>query len=63
MPKPNFTALTKAATGFLRTPKGKKVGGQVLEQAARAADRATKRKYADKIEGARRAAEQGLGKL
>lgn len=55
-----FTGLTRAATGFLRTPQGKQVGGRVLQQAAKAADRATKQKYSGRIDSARKAAERGL---
>lgn len=48
---------------LLRTPKGKQVGGRVLDGAARAADRVTKQRYAERIDGARRAARQGLDRL
>ena len=55
-----FSRLARAATGFLRTPKGKQVGGRVLGGAAQAADRATGQKYTDRITKARLAAERGL---
>ncbi len=58
-----FGSLARTASSFLRTPKGKQVGEQVLGQAATAADRATGRKHSDRIDKARRAAERGLGRL
>ena len=57
---PDYARLARTAAGFLRTPDGKRIGAQVLQRAAGAADGLTKQRYSSQIEQARSAAEKGL---
>ena len=58
-----FSSAGRALHAFLRSEKGKQVGGDALGRAADAADRATRGKHAGRIAKARDAAEKGLRRL
>ena len=58
-----YSAIAASAVGLLRTPQGKRIGAQVVDGAARAADRVTGAKHSDRIERARDLAHRGLGRL
>ena len=58
-----YNAIAASAVRLLRTPQGKRIGAQVVDGAARAADRVTGAKHSDRIERARDLAHRGLGRL
>jgi hypothetical protein len=57
----NLDDINSKAQNFLKTDKGEEISDKVLDGGAAAANKVTGGKHADKVQGARDAADKHLG--
>ena len=58
----NFNDISRKAQEFLKTEKGEKIADKILDGGSAAANKVTGNKHADKVKGARDAADKYLGR-
>ena len=58
----NLNDITRKAQEFLKSDKGEEISDKVIDGAAAAANKVTGNKHADKIQGARDAADKHIGR-
>ena len=58
----NLNDITRKAQDFLKSEKGEEISDKVIDGAAKAANKVTGDKHADKIQDARDAADKHIGR-
>ncbi|ASD23159.1 antitoxin protein [Cryobacterium sp. LW097] len=58
----NLNDITRKAQDFLKSDKGEEISDKVIDGAAKAANKVTGDKHADKIQDARDAADKHIGR-